>query len=144
MRRGNDLLYHDTMERITAGDMPDRLYIRSVVLRLVRLVEEYGADVVAVESVQKPSPFMGKQGNVSFSNVTGILGTAAVYGAVLAVLPAVEVPPGGNGSGALVAYPVELRPTRGSGAGKDKKRHMRSAWDVAGVGALLLRQRVSA
>jgi hypothetical protein len=125
--------------------MPDRLYIRSIVLRLVRLVEEYGAEVVAVESVQKPSPFMGKSGNVSFSNVTGILGTAAVYGAVLAVLPAVEIPPGGNGSGNLAAYPVELRPTRGSGAGKDKKRHMRSAWDVAGTGALVLRShRVSA
>ena len=145
VRQGDQLLYSDTLERITAAEMPDRLYIRSVVQRVMRLVDEHGAEAVAVESVQRPSPFMGKSGNVSFSNVTGILGTAAVYGAVLAVLPAVEVPPGGNGSGHLAAYPIELRPTRGSGAGKDKKRHMRSAWDVAGVGALLLRpRRVSA
>lgn len=107
---------------------------------MVALYEEYDADAVAIEGVQKPSPFMGKSGNVSFTNVNGLLGTAMVLGAVLAALPAIVVPPGGNGSDPMGVYPVELRPTRGKGAGGDKLRHERSAWDVAGTGMTLWRR----
>ncbi len=84
---------------------------------------------------------MGKSGNVSFTNVSGLLGTAMVVGAVAGFFPnTIEVPPGGNGSGHMGAYPVELRPTRGKGAGGDNLRHMRSAWDVGATAGLLLRQ----
>ena len=138
VRRGNDLLDHRTYTRVSTGELPDRAYLRRIVLDLMDLVELHGAGV-AVEGVQKPSPFMGKTGNVSFSNVTGILGTAAVWGAVVAVLPAQIVPPGKNGSAPMRAYPVELRPTSGRGAGKDKLRHERSAWDVAGAASAAAR-----
>jgi hypothetical protein len=134
VRRGDELVEHQTFERVGPGEIPDRAYLRSVLVALTRLVDTHDA-LVVVEGVQKPSPFMGASGNVSFSNVSGILGTAVVFGAVVAVLPSVVVPPGGNGSGPLRAYPPELRPTRGKGAGKDKLRHERSAWDVAGAGA---------
>lgn len=139
VRQGDTLVDHLTLERLGKADMPDRVYLRQVVLTCVRLVEQHDA-TVAVEGVQKPSPFMGKTGNVSFSNVTGILGTACVLGAVLALLPAVVVPPGGNGSGQMLAYPIQLRPTRGKGAGGDKLRHERSAWDIAGAGITMVRQ----
>jgi hypothetical protein len=33
----------------------------------------------------------------------------------------------------MAAYPAALRPTGGKGAGKDRLRHVRSAWDVAGA-----------
>lgn len=138
VRRGNDLLDHRTYTRPGTDDLPERSFLRRLMLELMDLVELHDA-AVAVEGVQKPSPFMGKTGNVSFSNVTGILGTAAVWGAVMAILPAVVIPPGGNGSGPMRAYPVELRPTTGKGAGKDKLRHERSAWDVAGAGAAHVR-----
>lgn len=46
------------------------------------------------------------------------------------------VRPAHHGQGFIGAYPAELRPTRGKGAGKDRFRHMRSAWDVAGAALL--------
>ena len=145
VRRGDVLVEHHTLVRVGDDDLPTHSCLRTVALGVIKLFEAHNADGVAIEGVQKPSPFMGKSGNVSFSNVTGILGTAMVLGAVLALVPAIVVPPGGNGSDPLGAYPVELRPTRGKGAGADKLRHERSAWDVAGAGATLLRrQRISA
>lgn len=143
-RRGDELLRYTTLVRKGDSDLPDAEYLREVVSTVLDMWSRVLAQVVAVEAVQKPSPFHGKTGNVSFTNVTGLLGTAMVVGAVLAAFPhTVEVPPGGNGSGHLGAYPIELRPTRGKGAGSDNLRHMRSAWDVAGTAALLLRQVVS-
>lgn len=145
MRRGDVLLEHLTLTRVGTENLPGQEYLRTVALTLVRLVEAHSTDAVAVEGVQKPSPFMGKSGNVSFTNVNGLLGTAMVFGAVLALLPALVVPPGGNGSDPMIAYPLPLRATRGKGAGGDKLRHERSAWDVAGTGMTMLRrQRISA
>lgn len=140
-RRGDELLGFETLVRKGTADMPGAIYLREILAVVLGLWQSLNADAVAVESAQKPSPFMGQTGNVSFSNVTGILGTAMVIGAVLGFFPeTVEVPPGGNGSGALLAYPIELRPSRGKGAGKDNLRHMRSAWDVAYTAGLILRE----
>lgn len=69
-----------------------------------------------------------------------LVATGAIIAAVLVSFPAaVRVEPGGNGSGPLEAYPVALRPTRGSGKGADQLRHCRSAWDVALAGMRLAR-----
>ena len=84
-----------------------------------------GCAVVGVEGLVTPTP------HLRVIALAGLLGAAVVLGAVLAVAPgAVVVPPGGNGSGPLAAYPRELvGPGERSGAGW--RRHLRSAWDVA-------------
>ncbi len=140
VRQGNVLLEHHTLTRVGNDDLPGSDMLRTVSLAVIALYEGHDADAVGIEGVQKPSPFMGKSGNVSFTNINGLLGTAMVFGAVLSVLPAIVVPPGGNGSAPMGVYPVELRPTRGKGAGSDKLRHERSAWDVAGTTITLLRR----
>ncbi len=140
-RQGDKLLAFHTVVRQGKEEMPGAGYLREVLRCVLEFWEAFQADAVAHEAVQKPSPFMGKSGNVSFTNVSGLLGTAMVVGAVAGFFPhTIEVPPGGNGSGHMGAYPIELRPTRGKGAGGDKLRHMRSAWDVSGTAELLLRQ----
>lgn len=140
-RQGDKLLAFRTVVRRGKEELPGAEYLREVLRCILEFWETFQADAVAHEAVQKPSPFMGKSGNVSFTNVSGLLGTAMVVGAVAGFFPhTIEVPPGGNGSGHLGAYPVELRPTRGKGAGADNLRHTRSAWDVGGTAALMMRQ----
>ena len=81
---------------------------------------------VAVEGLTHPNPHLG------LANVTGLLNTAQVLGAVLFAIPdAIVVAPGGNGSAPLSAYPAELVGAREK-QGTGKRRHLRSAWDVAG------------
>lgn len=145
VRQGDVLLEHHTLTRVGDDDLPGRDMLTAVSSAVRALYKAHDADAIGVEGVQKPSPFMGKSGNVSFTNVNGLLGTAMVLGAVLSAFPAIVVPPGGNGSDPMGVYPVELRPTRGKGAGGDKLRHERSAWDVAGTATMMLRRsRVSA
>lgn len=125
VRHGTELLAHKT----TAG-------IDGVLDAVVDALEECGLRGlwVAIEDVTPPNPHMG------IINVSGIITTAKVFGAVLGAYPdAIVVPPAGHGSGPLGAYPQALRPTRGKGAGKDKLRHCRSAWDIAGAARTLLR-----
>lgn len=97
-------------------------------------------DLICVEDVRAP---VGQMGQISLD---GLLRTAVTLGAVLAYaasggVPVVVVPPGAHGSGPVTAYPVELRPTRGSGAGHDRLRHCRSAWDLAIAGERLSKLR---
>lgn len=93
-------------------------------------------DLVAIEDTVAPSPHMG------LTNVSGLMTTERLLGALLWAFPdAVLVPPAGNGSGPLSAYPEALRPTRGKGAGRDLLRHCRSAWDVAGSAPYVARIR---
>lgn len=97
---------------------------------IVREVRDLWLDllhpILAVEDLNAPNPHVGMM------NPASLIGTAKVLGAILGAFPeAIVVPPGGNGSGPLSAYPEALRPTRGKGAGKDKLRHCRSAWDVS-------------
>jgi site-specific recombinase XerD len=51
-----------------------------------------------------------------------------------------RVPPGRHGSGPLPAYPAELRGLR-ERKGMGARRHLRSAWDVAGTAAVMVRVR---
>lgn len=87
-----------------------------------------GRPVVAIEDVVHPNPHMG------LSNMSGLLGTAQVLGALRAHLVGTDlqvviVRPGGHGSRALASYPRQLVGAREKhGAGK--LRHLRSAYDI--------------
>lgn len=126
LRRGNQLIDHLT---ITRGHLTMAAHLANVT-EAVRL-HLAQANLLAVEDLNDPSPHMG------LTSVRGLIDTAQVLGAVLSHWPtAVVVPPGGHGSGPLLAYPRALHPTRGRGRGKDRLRHERSAWDVAGAGLI--------
>ena len=87
--------------------------------------------LVAVEGLNPPSAAM-RLGAISFA---GMLDTATVLGAVLVSFPdVVVVSPGGNGSALLASYPAALVGS-GEKVGTGQRRHMRSAWDVAGTAA---------
>lgn len=96
---------------------------------------------IGVEDVNEPSPHLG------IIALEPVLTTAVLLGAVLGYgydppLEVIVVPPGDNGSAPLGAYPSELvGPTERHGA-YGKLRHVRSAWDVAGTAAMILRARV--
>lgn len=112
--------------------LPDAGYLEEISDELAecrRHARDHGLDLeVAVEGIVVPNP------HVRMTNVAGLLGCAMVFGAVLRDSPrAVVVPPGRNGSGRLDSYPAELVGAREtSGAGR--RRHLRSAWDVALAG----------
>jgi len=134
VRRGDELLACLTLTRRGIDNLPTAIYLREVVYAVLRFWETHQADLIGIEAVQAPSAFQGKSGEAHFSNLDGILGTAMVVGAVEGFFPhAVEVAPARMGKAPMNAYPAELRPATGQGKGKDNKRHMRSAWDVAGA-----------
>lgn len=139
-RDGARLIYHKVVVRNSGRSMT--AYICEVVdgIDLMGFDLRHGGfsvsrPLVAVEDVGAPSPHMGT------ISVSGLLGTAQVLGAVLHAYPdAIVVPPGGHGSAPLISYPRELvgaREKKGTG----EKRHLRSAWDVAGAAVLLDRIR---
>lgn len=133
LRRGDELVYHATIKESDPLE-----HIRRLLWGLDQAYQHDPTADFAVEDVTQPNPHMG------LTNVKGLIGTARTLGAVLAWgadADVILVPPGGNGSGPLTAYPPALRPTRGLGRGKDGLRHCRSAWDVAGAAETLLRLR---
>lgn len=92
---------------------------------------------IGVEGVTQPGGF--RDGKKSIISWTPLLCTAGVLGAVLATWPmAVIVPPGGNGSAPLFAYPKQLVGARETTGTAGRFRHLRSAWDVAGAVPRLL------
>ncbi len=136
VRRGDVLLASQTIVRVGPEDLPLASYLQEVVRVVLGYWQSHLADVVAIEAVQAPSPFQGRDSGPGFSNLDGILGTAMVVGAVEGFFPhAIAVPPGRMGQAPLSTYPRALQPTTGKGKGKDKLRHARSAWDVAGAAA---------
>lgn len=105
-------------------------YLGELVDTLEDIVDSCPArPVVAIEDVVHPT------GHVGMMNVSGLLGTAQVLGALRAHLVGTDlvvviVRPGGHGSRALATYPRQLvgvREKRGAG----KLRHLRSAYDIA-------------
>ncbi len=134
VRRGDQHFAHALIERVGRDALPDAAYLRQV-NEAIRRLHGYEPDLVAVEDLHEPNP------HVRMTDVLGALGAAMVLGAILDRWPrAVRVPPGRHGSGPLLAYPVELRGLRerkGTGA----RRHLRSAWDVAGMAAIMVRVR---
>lgn len=142
-RRGPALLYAATVERATL----DRLRFVDELLETVdRAITEIrgeglGLDALAVEDVNPPTGHApDRPGHLI--DLEPIITTAVLLGSLLGAYAGVTVvPPGGHGSGPLEAYPAELvGPTERHGR-YGKRRHVRSAWDVAGAAALILRAR---
>lgn len=135
-RHGDRCLYRSV---VTRDDLQMGDYIAEVISVVVDALAEVDPvdvleDPVSVEGLTTPNPHIG------MTSVRGLLDTAQVLGAVLAHWPtAVVVPPAGNGSAPLAAYPADLRPIRGQGKGRDRLRHCRSAWDIAGAAPTLAR-----
>lgn len=135
VRRGDDLLAAATVSRDGEGFAG---YLAEVVSTVAEFAAVCSATVLAVEDAQAPNPRLG------LTNPTGIVDAAKVFGAVAALTspPVLVVAPGGHGALAqsraeLVArYPgvlIGAREVRGAGA----LRHLRSAWDVAGMAAVV-------
>jgi hypothetical protein len=143
IRQDTRLLAHSTVRR---GDHePLQAYLDRVINRLIDILDGIpdgteGVDepvLLAVEDVVPPTAHLG------LTSVAGLIGTAATLGAVLAATAdaaktgegvVIVVPPARHGQGPMAAYPAELRPSRGSGRGKDRLRHERSAWDCSMAG----------
>lgn len=120
-------------------ERPPRWYVTGVVAAAVQAVAEYGVELVAVEGIRKPGGHAkGRKGHLI--DPAAIMGTAVVFGALFGrswSVPVTAVPPGGNGQGLpLFRYP---EPIATKGLGNDKRRHERSAYDVACQGRTLLR-----
>lgn len=128
-RRGALLLEHAVVRR--TKNEADNDWLARILDEVEMQRGRNDAALLAVESVTAPSGFArGVRAPIALG---GLLGTAAVYGAVLAVYrDAYVVAPAGNGSGPRGAYPDELWSDR-EPAGTGFVRHARSAWDVAGA-----------
>jgi hypothetical protein len=100
-----------------------------------RFVETFdGRPLVAIEAVLAPNVW--NNGERVILHPQSVMDTCTVAGhiagwATVQRLKVEWIRPGHNGQGFMVTYPAALRPTRGKGAGKDRLRHVRSAWDVA-------------
>lgn len=94
--------------------------------------------LLAIEGISAPKGFA--KGKKHTLDPAPLIGTALVLGAVLGrswPVPVVRIPPGDNGRRLpLRDYPGPLA-TRGKGY--DKRRHERSAYDVASQGRVLHR-----
>lgn len=136
VRQRDCLLWSDTVRR--SPDEPVVHYALRVLQSVEAAIaeaagEDAGRGLLAVEDVVDPNP------HVRLTNPRGLIDTAIVVGVIVGRHPVVLVPPGGHGTGPLGWYPATLRPTRGQGRGKDRLRHVRSAWDVAGAAVVTLR-----
>jgi hypothetical protein len=107
-------------------------YLDLVEHALDELAERFAIAAVGIEDVLAPSPHLGT------INVTGIIATGVTAGSCRAWARArfgsarvAMVRPRRNGSGHPAAYPVELLDRGGKVAPSGKRRHERSAYDVA-------------
>jgi hypothetical protein len=136
------LLASLTVHRSDKGrlEQPPRGYLLDVVGAVLIAVREHGAGMVAVEAVKKPNPHVKRKNGNSIIDPAAIMGTAVVFGAIFGrswTIPVVAVQPGGNGTYLpLNRYPAPLGTT---GMGNDKRRHERSAYDVAATAPTTLR-----
>lgn len=138
-RLRDDVVAALLIERIGSEVIPPPGYVRQVAEEVRVLVAQLTGlgwvPSVVVEDVRPPTPQLG------MSNPGGLLGAALVLGALLEAFPsAILVPPGGHGSQLLASYPTALRaPSERAGTGK--RRHARSAYDVAGAAQARLAHR---
>lgn len=126
-------------------------YIADVLTAVAELISGRHA-IIRVEDVKRPNWHVAKDAKRgAATNPTGLLATAQVLGAIRAAYRNAElVPPGGNGSKPLGAYPLALvgdreRATPGweLKVGQGKKRHLRSAWDIANYSPTTPKTRVT-
>lgn len=132
VRHPPDVLAHHLLVERDGGPLlpePGDLTWPSYAARIVRTVDRLmgDADVLAVESTVEPKGFAS--GRRSFISVGGLMGTTGLVVLLLTRWPSLElVAPSGHGQLGDLAYPEAIR---APGAGGDKLRHCRSAWDVA-------------
>ena len=148
VRRRRELLYSEVFDRPKSQTVERYgAAVAVIVARVTGSIFDGSAGIVGVERVTAPNVW--HEGKKRLLDPSHAIGTAIVAGTVAGIVagtaigvfgaPAtvIWVPPGHNGQGPLDAYPPELRPTRGKGAGGDRLRHARSAWDIAGQALLL-------
>lgn len=127
-----DLVASSTVERDPEGTMTQvpRGYLLDVVATARELVQLYSVDLVSVERVTPPN--WHHRGKAKPVRPDAIIATGVVFGAVFGReygVPIVAVPNVANGrSLPLDRYPT---PIATAGKGNDKRRHERSAYDVA-------------
>lgn len=154
-RSRDNLLAATVVVRARRGPMPDLDYLAEVQQAATDAAwHAHPGDrvVVAIEEVKAPGGYdVGAASGERRPIAPGpIIGAATVAGAVagwwindIDRAEVVVVPAGGHGGAPIPSYPRPLRPTRGRGAGRDRNRHLRSAWDIAGVALPILRQRAA-
>lgn len=148
VRQRDDLAAHRVVVRPDRARLPDGRYVRQVLAACTELLAIAGVGprdpdlIVTVEGVAywPERQVAGKAPR----DQRGLYGTAIVLGAILARWPTAELVEPGAGHGGLGAmvYPNDIKPPAG-GAGNDRLRHCRSAWDVSyrGENAYLIRAR---
>lgn len=132
VRRRDDLLAWRLEVRPGNARMVDGRYIRQVLAGCSTALTEAGLEprdrdgyVVGVEGLA-----YWPERDGSRRDQRGLYGTAMVLGAILARWPDATVVDSGRGVANLhpQAYPEPIRPPV-NGAGKDKRNHVRAAWD---------------
>ncbi len=142
LRDGDHLAHATTLVGSTDAD-PVEWARRCVEDIKVILTSQCPAETrIAIEGVSKPKGF--KDGKRASIDPQYIIRAGVVLGAVAATWPEAHiVPPGRNGSQHITHYPAALVGARpadlpGSTNGAGTRDHEKSAWDVAGRGALHL------
>jgi len=135
---GDQIVAHQTIT--SEGELfpAERRYVLAVLEAGATLLQIHDVDLVAVETITRPSWHMKGRAAV---DPTALLATAEVLGAVLGVdwpVNVTQIRPNKNGSQPLGTYPGVLvssgeRRTAGWEAriGGGQLRHARSAYDVA-------------
>lgn len=135
VREGDRLLDHALVPLSELGGL------RAMTDAVADLERLYEPDVVAVEDVVGPNAHLG------LTNVKGLLETAQVLGALRLAFDPVLVRPAGFGRAWLASYRVQCvkhddtclvgdSETQGTGI----RRHLRSAFDVAGAASSVQQQ----
>jgi hypothetical protein len=133
-RSGDGVSACCVMTRTTGDDLPDKEYIDEVLREIASQLEQ--ADCLAVEGLVVPH---GRRpdGESTIMTVAGIMGTAMIFGAVVARWPhVIVVSPGANGALPEFAYPERIRKRTRLGG---PSTHARSAYDVAKSAAVVYR-----
>ena len=139
VRTGDELAYGTTAVR-DKGETVE-LYAAGVVHLVAGIKERFielldGRPLVAIEAVLAPSVWNNGERVVLHPQFVMDTCTVAGHIAGWATAQRLEVEwvrPGHNGQGFIGSYPAAAAPDPRQGAGKDRLRHLRSAWDVAGA-----------
>lgn len=132
-RAGDQLLAWAVVRR--QKNEEDAAFLSRVLDEVDDQVVAHDVPTIAVERVSAPGGFArgAATGHRTPIALKGLVGTAAVYGAVLGVYRhAYVVAVGGHGANDRAAYPAELWSDR-EPLGTGYLRHARSAFDIAGA-----------
>ena len=135
---GDRIVAHRTITSEGEIFPAERRYVLAVLDAGATLLQIHNVDLVAVETITRPSWHMKGRAAV---DPTALLATAEVLGAVLGVdwpVNVTQIRPNKNGSQPLGTYPGELvspgerrKPGWENRIGGGQLRHARSAYDVA-------------